>query len=691
MLKDKVRGPKDHKMLGNYIGLYLAQTNVKSLKSGRGSGDIVTTLLTYAKEKGIIKQALVSRMSKKNPYEAEAFIANTKKEIISSAGSKYIFIPQNHLIKKLKRPAAVVGLPCQIAMAPKDSLKVGLFCGLNSSPKVLEYIFKKYNLKKEDIAYMDHRAPKTKKLLIKLKNGKEIQVSKWWLSFFFSYPKCLYCKNYSNHFADIAVGDAKPNWSLVITRTEKGEELFQRLIKEKQVKAKKLTLKEFFKYRKSPLVQKEMRGGFIKTKFVRIRGNLFFRLPPIILKALGKGYAFYIKYILPKITKKPRLPDPDLKTICENLRAWFKKENYRGIDPYFLDEKVFKLGRFKAIKKLRSILKPLHSRVSKIFFKGFKGRVIPKAIGLIIRGNISLYKTTKNKEYLEENKKLIDLLIKNRNKKFKHHCWGWPFEWGSKPRYPKDYPLAIVTAEIGHALMDHYEITKEKSLLKICEDIADFFIKENGYTERKEGICFHYTKLDKYCITNISSYVCAYLTRLNRYSKEDYSSLINRSKSFVTSIQNKDGSWHYVAPPVPEGYEQKIDNRHTGFILIALNWINKIKKEKKTESSIKKGYNFYKNKLFNGVIPKWSPSQSYPVDIHDVAQGIITAAELDDLEFTKKQIDFTLDKFFNGQDEFYYKLFKNGKNNKMVFFRWNQAWMYRALSLYLEKLKEVKK
>jgi len=95
--------------------------------------------------------------------------------------------------------------------------------------------------------------------------------------------------------------------------------------------------------------------------------------------------------------------------------------------------------------------------------------------------------------------------------------------------------------------------------------------------------------------------------------------------------------------------------------------------------------NYYKNNLFEDYIPKWAPDQTYPVDIHDVAQSIITFTDVGDMTFARKIIDFSFTQMFNGKDEFYYKLSRSGKVNKTAFIRWGQAWMFIALSKYLEK------
>lgn len=280
---------KKTKFLGNIISIYEGQTNIKELISKRGGGDIVTTLLVYSLEKRIIDKALVVKMSEKEPWKAIPFIAKTKKEIISASGSKYTFVPNYHLLEQLDEKSAIVGLPCQInTCVNKKIFKLGIFCGLNFSPMILEYLFKKMKVEKKDIESLDYRSPTTKAFTVKLKNGEKKSIAGYSsLAYFFLQKKCLFCKDYSNHFADISVGDRRPGWSVIIVRTEKGRDIFSKALRNGYIKAKKINKEDFLKKRMTPLMQKEKRGGFINSRFVRPRGKWIESVPFPILKHLG--------------------------------------------------------------------------------------------------------------------------------------------------------------------------------------------------------------------------------------------------------------------------------------------------------------------------------------------------------------------------------------------------------------------
>ena len=370
--------------------------------------------------------------------------------------------------------------------------------------------------------------------------------------------------------------------------------------------------------------------------------------------------------------------------VCESLNRWFQRQNYKGIDPFLLDEVFFRSGT-NFVKQIRFLLKPFHPFIPRRFFSFSRPIIIPKALGLIIRGNSSLYSIQLQKKYWSENYKLMNILLENRNQNFEHVCWGWPFEWGGEIRYPPNFPLVCVTTPIGHALLDFYEITQDKYVIGIVEEVAKFLLFENGYEKYEDSICFYYSQFDKLLILNANAMAGSFLLRLSGINGNDeYRKLGIMAVRFNMKEQNSDGSWYYASEK-SRSKNFRIDNRHTGFILEALSISNRILKEQTIQESISRGWRFYKRHLFQGIVPKWSVDKTYPCDIHDVAQSIITAVELEYLDFAQEIIEFALEKFFNGQDEFYYKLFKNGKINKTVFFRWNQSWMFRALTLFLEK------
>lgn len=284
-------------MLGEFISLYVARTNVEGLRTRRGAGDVVTTLLCYALETGIIDQALVVKMSDTQPHEAVPMIARSREEIIQASGSKYVYVPHASLRERMKS-GAVIGLPCQMKKCPEKFLRIGLFCGLNLSPRGLEYAFKWHRIDKADITRMDYRGPDRIRLMVELRDGTIRYIKINTLSFFFTYPMCLRCRDFSSHYADISVGDSNfKGWSTVILRTNRGEELFSKAIMDGYIEADSVSEQNVVAAQTSSMFQKEVGGGYINSRFVRIRGKWIEALPICILNLAGQIYIFYQRYI----------------------------------------------------------------------------------------------------------------------------------------------------------------------------------------------------------------------------------------------------------------------------------------------------------------------------------------------------------------------------------------------------------
>lgn len=284
-------------MLGEYKAIYEAQTNIPELKSGRQSGDIITTLCIFLLEKGMINSVLAVKMDNSRPYKAIPTIARSKFEILQCAGSKYTYVNYGNLLLVLDEKSVLVGLPCQMPHRQTSYLKIGLFGGLNTTDSKLEYLLKWHRIAKEEIVNFDWRSPKNRLIEVHTRSGKVYYFEHWFLNFFFPRPQCLRCTDYSSHFADISVGDRTPGTSAVIIRTDRGHEIFTKAITEGYMKAKEISLQSFLEHRMSPLLQKELRGGYIKVPIVRCYGKQINCIPPVVLKFIGLRIASHLKHL----------------------------------------------------------------------------------------------------------------------------------------------------------------------------------------------------------------------------------------------------------------------------------------------------------------------------------------------------------------------------------------------------------
>ena len=243
-------------VLGNYLNCYLGHATDYEIRYNSASGGLVTTLLIFALEEGLIDGALVTRMNREKPLEPEQFIARTREEIISAARSKYCPVPANIALKEILKEEgkfAVVGLPCHIhgirkaevvnkKLKEKIALHLGVLCGHTDSFRETEFILKKYAINKEQVVQLDYRGKGWPgAMTIHLRKGgiKSIPYEEYIYLHglrLFTPWRCNLCADSISRLADITFMDAwlpeimaqdKTGKSIIVSRTGVGERLCQ--------------------------------------------------------------------------------------------------------------------------------------------------------------------------------------------------------------------------------------------------------------------------------------------------------------------------------------------------------------------------------------------------------------------------------------------------------------------------------
>lgn len=377
---------------------------------------------------------------------------------------------------------------------------------------------------------------------------------------------------------------------------------------------------------------------------------------------------------------------------------WLEKDNWRGHDPYDLLGTKFYLG----IQLLTIVLcDRLHTNARRLTYpfrfptiyspklmrKIF--RIQPqynaKALALLARSYLNLYKKF-GKKYLEKALKALNWLMANYSRGYSGYCWGYPFDWMSRIFIPRGTPSIVVSCIAANAFVDAYEILGDKKYLNIAESTCDFLLNDlNIDIVNDDMMCFSYTPLDRFHVHNANLLGASLLARVYKHTeREEYRKLAEKTVKFTTSYQNRDGSWYYYAPPDKLVY--RIDNYHTGFNLEHLYVVKEVLKDRfRYNENLEKGAEYYRKNLFvKETVPKITHRFIYPIDIHNVAQGIITFSILQKMKPQYGKIAERIAKWtiVNMQDEdgyFYYRIY-HYRVDKMAYVRWGQAWMLRALS-----------
>ncbi len=98
---------------------------------------------------------------------------------------------------------------------------------------------------------------------------------------------------------------------------------------------------------------------------------------------------------------------------------------------------------------------------------------------------------------------------------------------------------------------------------------------------------------------------------------------------YSASRQRDDGSWYYGEL----ASQQWIDNFHTGYNLTSLRAIGRNLGTSEFEPHVRRGFEFYRNHFFreDGAV-RYFHNRTYPIDIHCVAQSLLTLIEFQDLD-----------------------------------------------------------
>ncbi|MCK5633036.1 Coenzyme F420 hydrogenase/dehydrogenase, beta subunit C-terminal domain [bacterium] len=241
------------KLIGDYLNCYTGYSLDPKIRYYSSSGGLVTSVLKFMLEEGLVDGVLVVRMKKKDPFKAESFIARSSEEIVSAQGSKYCPVDMSNGLKEIisSKPGskfAIVGLPCQIKafrrnqeIQQKIVLYLGLFCNHTPSAYATQVFLKNNKIKPGEVLKISYRGegwPGCVEII--KKNGKKILIpttNSWPIigSDFFTPKRCFLCDDHVSEFADISFGDAwltkfkddKKGRSIIIARTHMGEKIIK--------------------------------------------------------------------------------------------------------------------------------------------------------------------------------------------------------------------------------------------------------------------------------------------------------------------------------------------------------------------------------------------------------------------------------------------------------------------------------
>lgn len=392
--------------------------------------------------------------------------------------------------------------------------------------------------------------------------------------------------------------------------------------------------------------------------------------------------------------------------VCESLyrlKKYCEAEEFKGWDPYDgLNSKLFNAIPFlNKIPFCRLVMiqlfkrNPVNLRRLALIPKQYNA----KGIGLFLQGFCNLYKIVEAKpefaklfgsaeEVLGKIHELARLLISLRSRGNYHGaCWGYNFAWQARCYFlfPKYNPTVVATNFCATALMEAYDLTREKDYLDVALSSANFVIEDLHRTPLNDGFLFSYSPLPgNDTVYNASLLGARLLSYCYKYTKNEvYQQLAKQTISACCKGQRVDGAWVYGLKP----FQSWVDSFHTGYNLDALIAYQENTGDTSFESYIDKGFEYYIHHHFDEHHePKYYDTKKYPIDIHCPGQLFVTLSRLHKFSEHKglaaDVLAWTVSHMQDKKGYFYYQL-KKGISSKISYMRWSNAFMFCSLTYYL--------
>ena len=266
-------------------------------------------------------------------------------------------------------------------------------------------------------------------------------------------------------------------------------------------------------------------------------------------------------------------------------------------------------------------------------------------------------------------------------------CWGYSFPWQTRNGVvPSGAPNLVCTTFVANALLDASDCCRDWQCVQMAVNAAEYIVDRLYWREgNTAGFSYPLPSL-RGQVHNANFLAAALLCRVYQLTKDEkFLRPALRVARYSISKQHTDGSWYYGEAPS----QRWIDNFHTGYNLCALHAICPYAATAEFDSVLRVGFEYYRRHFFRGDgSVTYFHNRRYPVDIHCIAQSIITLItlkEMDDsnLSMARSVLRWALAHMWDDLGFFYYRILRL-HTNRTSYIRWSQAWMLLAMAMTLD-------
>ncbi len=260
----------EERPIGDYRDILIARARDESIRGNAQYGGVVSALLVYLLEKGLVKSAVLT--TKGDNLSPKGILVKQRDGVIDCSGSRYSASGAleclNMAIKDGEKGISVVGLPCQMkaidgirathdAWDEKNlSLKIGLFCTWALDYRNFHsFLVEKLGIAEQIMGF--DITPPPEQIFKVFVQGRGIDIPLDEVRPFVQ-SGCNLCDDMTSERADISVGavEGKEGWNTVIIRTDKGAEVMDMAIKDGILETDEMPEDKFSHLREASLNKK---------------------------------------------------------------------------------------------------------------------------------------------------------------------------------------------------------------------------------------------------------------------------------------------------------------------------------------------------------------------------------------------------------------------------------------------------
>ena len=375
----------------------------------------------------------------------------------------------------------------------------------------------------------------------------------------------------------------------------------------------------------------------------------------------------------------------EVEQVAQKLLAYCHDNDWAGYDPYdALNSKLFEILPILESRLPRLVLTQLLKRspvnIRRLLM--IPKTQNPKAMALFLSALLkSPSLGAQRREDLVDH--LADRIVALRSTDTPYWCWGYSFAWQTRTVIVKRAtPNLVCTTFVANALLELYEQRGGQEYLAMAASAAEYILNELYWSDGAVAGFSYPLKSLRVQIHNANFLAAALFCRIYRHTGETkFVDPALKVARYSAEQQLADGSWYYGEAST----QRWVDNFHTGYNLSGLRQIDRYLETDEFESRIRRGFEFYQAHFFReDGAARYFHDRTYPIDIHCVAQSIITLLEFQELAAgsvpkAHSVFRWAMDHMWDDRGFFYYRVLRPA-TIRTSYMRWSQAWMLLATS-----------